>query len=135
MLPEPVLPKTILIVDDDDDIRDVVRVSLEEFGGWTTVAAASGFAGLQIAQTTRLDVILLDISMPDMDGFELCEALQANPATQQIPLIVLTAKVLPRDRLRFAELAIAGVITKPFDPVKVWRQLAEILGWEAGTGA
>jgi CheY-like chemotaxis protein len=125
-------PKQILIVDDDDDIRDVVRVSLEEFGGWTTLTAASGFEGLQLAQTTQLDAILLDISMPDMDGFALCKALQTNPATQQIPLIVLTAKVLPKDRLRFAQLDIAGVITKPFNPVTIWQQMAEILGWEWG---
>ncbi len=125
-------PKQVLIVDDDDDIRDVVRVSLEEFGGWQTLAAASGFEGLQMAQTGDIDAILLDISMPDMDGFELCEALQANPTTQQIPIIVLTAKVLPRDRLRFAELDIAGMISKPFNPVTIWQQVAEILGWETG---
>ncbi|MCU0526043.1 MAG: response regulator [Elainella sp. Prado103] len=121
--------KQILVVDDEEDIRDVVRVSLEIFGGWQIITANSGFEGLQIAKTTALDAILMDISMPDMDGFKLCAALQADPQMQQVPVIVLTAKVLPSDRLQFAALEIAGVITKPFDPVTIWRQVAEILGW------
>jgi len=119
----------ILIVDDEEDIRDVVRVSLEEFAGWSTITAESGVEGLQIAQTETLDAILLDISMPDMNGLQLCEALQANPETQKIPVIVLTAKVLPSDRRRFIDLDIAGIITKPFDPMTIWRQVAEILEW------
>lgn len=121
--------KRILVVDDEEDIRDVVQVSLEEFGGWMVISAASGIEGLQIATAEALDAILLDISMPDMDGFELCEALQANVQTQKIPVIVLTAKVLPGDRQRFKDLAVAGVITKPFDPMTIWKEVAEILNW------
>lgn len=121
--------KRILIVDDDEDIRDVVRVSLEEFAGWLTITAASGVEGLQKAQTEALDAILLDISMPDMDGFQMCKALQADPDTRNIPVIVLTAKALPSDHDRFAELEVAGVITKPFDPMTIWNQVADILGW------
>jgi CheY-like chemotaxis protein len=121
--------RRILIVDDEEDIRDVVRVSLEEFAGWLTITATSGVEGLQAAQTEAVDAILLDISMPDMDGFQLCEALQSHPQTQNIPVIVLTAKVLPSDRRRFTDLDVAGVITKPFDPIYIWRQIAEILDW------
>jgi CheY-like chemotaxis protein len=121
--------KRILIVDDEEDIRDVVRASLEEFAGWVTIMAASGVEGLQIAKTETLDLILLDISMPDMDGFQMCEELQASPETENIPVIVLTAKVLPSDRNRFANLNVAGVITKPFDPITIWIQVAEILSW------
>lgn len=121
--------KKILIVDDEEDIRDVVRVSLEEFAGWLTTTATSGIEGLKIAQTEALDAILLDISMPDMNGLEMCEALQTNPKTQKIPVIVLTAKVLPSDRRRFIDLDVAGVITKPFDPMTIWMQVAEILDW------
>ena len=116
-------------MDDEDDIRDVVRVALEEFAGWLTVTAASGMEGLKIAETQTFDAILLDISMPDMDGFAICEQLQAKSETQRIPVIVLTAKVLPSDRDRFAEMAIAGVITKPFNPITIWRQVAELLNW------
>lgn len=123
------MKKQILIVDDEEDIRDVVQASLEEFAGWQTRLAASGVEGLRIAKTEALDAILLDISMPDMSGFELCEALQGDPATQKIPVIVLTAKVLPSDRQRLAELQVAGIIPKPFKPITIWKQVAEILGW------
>ncbi|UBF30012.1 response regulator (plasmid) [Kovacikia minuta CCNUW1] len=131
------MTRRILIVDDEEDIRDVVRVSLEEFAGWLTIVAMSGIEGLQIAKSeakaseAAIDAILLDISMPDMDGFQMCEELKADPDTQKIPVIVLTAKVLPSDRQRFAELDVAGVITKPFNPITIWRQVAEILGWNA----
>jgi len=123
------MTKQILIVDDEEDIRDIVQVSLEEFGGWLTRKATSGIEAIQIAKTERLDAILLDLSMPDMDGFQLCEVLQSDPITQNIPLIVLTAKVLPGDRDRLIALDIAGLITKPFDPMTIWRQVADILGW------
>lgn len=123
------MTKWILVVDDDDEIREVVQASLEEFGGWQTITAASGKEALQIAKTDNLDAILLDISMPGMDGFEVCSALQAEPKTHNIPVIVLTAKALPSDRQQFLDLDIAGVIIKPFDPINIWRQVAEILDW------
>lgn len=121
--------KRILIVDDEEDIRAVVQVSLEEFGGWQTIAATSGAEGLQLAQSELPDAILLDISMPDVDGFQVCEALQNDPQTQKIPVVVLTAKVLPSDYQRFESLRVAGVITKPFDPMMIWEEIATILNW------
>ena len=123
------MTRRILIVDDDDDIRDVIQVSLEEFAGWLTITAASGVGILQIVKAETPNAILLDISMPDIDGFQICEQLQSDSETQQIPVIVLTAKVLPSDRQRLREFQVAGVITKPFDPLTIWRQIAEILGW------
>jgi CheY-like chemotaxis protein len=121
--------KHILIVDDEEDICQVVQASLEEFGGWQTLLAHSGKDGLTLAQAEHPDAILLDVSMPGMDGFEMFEKLQTNPATQEIPVILLTSKVLARDRKRFADLSIAGVITKPFNPLTIWQQVADLLGW------
>jgi len=121
--------KRVLIVDDEEDIRDVVQASLEEFAGWCALTAESGAEGLQIAKTENLDAILLDISMPEVDGFQICQELKANPETQSIPVIVLTAKVLPRDRQRLESLDVAGIISKPFKPMLMWKQVAEILGW------
>jgi len=121
--------KRILIVDDEVDICQVVQASLEEFGGWQTVLAYSGKEGLTVAQSETLDAILLDVSMPVMDGFEMFEQLQEKEATQAIPVILLTSKVLARDRERFANLSIAGVITKPFNPLTIWQQVADLLGW------
>ncbi|WP_416666529.1 response regulator [Egbenema bharatensis] len=124
------MTKRILIIDDEVDIREVVRVSLEEFAGWQTITAASGEEGLQIAKAETLDAILLDVSMPDMDGFQVYQALQSNPYTHTIPIILLTAKALPSDQRRFAALNVAGVIIKPFDPLTVWNQVADIMQWK-----
>jgi CheY-like chemotaxis protein len=123
------MKKHILIVDDDQDICRIVQISLEKFAGWTTVTARSGQEGLLKAQTELLDAILLDVSMPDLDGFEFVAQIQANAATRSVPIILLTAKTLPSDRQRFAQMEVAGVITKPFNPMTFWTQVAEILGW------
>jgi CheY-like chemotaxis protein len=123
------MSKRILVIDDELDIRDVVCLSLEEFGGWQTGSAGSGKEGMQAALAAPWDGILLDVSMPDMDGFEVVAQLRAHPKTQAVPVILLTAKVMSNDRDRSTALGIAGVIAKPFDPVTVWQQVAQILGW------
>ncbi|WOD40006.1 response regulator [Nodosilinea sp. E11] len=123
------MPKCVLVIDDEEDIRLIVQVALAELGGWQTLGAASGAEGLKLAQEQAIDAILLDISMPDMDGFELYDRVQNHPATQGIPVVVLTSKVLARDRDRFSTLAIAGVITKPFNPLTLAQQIAGLLGW------
>lgn len=124
------MTKKLLIIDDEERIRELVQACLEDLGGWDTVTAASGIEGLAIAQTQPVDAILLDVSMPNMDGFAVYEQLQANFVTQSIPVILLTAKVLPSDRAHFAQMGIAGVITKPFEPVTISQEVADILGWQ-----
>jgi len=94
-----------------------------------TLVAGSGEECLQILQTERPKAILLDLSMPGMDGFAVYEILQSDPITRSIPLILLTAKVLPSDRAKFAQMAVAGVITKPIQPITLTEEVAEILGW------
>lgn len=123
------MSKRILVIDDELDIREVVCLSLEEFGGWQTDSAGSGQEGIHKALAAPWDAILLDVSMPDMDGFAVYARLQANRKTQAIPVILLTAKVLASDRDRFGTLGVAGVIAKPFNPVTVWQQVAQSLGW------
>lgn len=121
--------KQILIIDDEERIREVVSACLEDIGGWETLTAESGQEGLYKAQTETLDAILLDVSLPDMDGFAIFDTLLQNPLTQSIPVILLTAKVLPQDQKRFSQMGVAGVITKPFDPLSICDQVAKILGW------
>ena len=123
------MSKRILVIDDEADIRDVVCLSLEEFGGWDTESAGSGGEGLAKAQAAPWDCILLDVSMPEMDGLAVYDQLQADRKTQPIPVILLTAKVLTGDRDRFTSWGVAGVIAKPFDPLTIWQQVAQILGW------
>jgi len=123
------MTKHILVVDDEASLRELASICLEDIGGWDVSTAESGSEALLIANSLSPDAILLDVSMPEMDGFHCYEKLQENSITQRIPLILLTAKVLPDDRVRFAQMAIAGVITKPFDPTLLCDQVAGLLGW------
>ena len=121
--------RRILVVDDEEHLRELVQACLEDLGGWETLVAGSGEECLQILQTERPNAILLDLSMPGMDGFAVYEILQSDPITRSIPLILLTAKVLPSDRAKFGQMAVAGVITKPIQPITLTEEVAEILGW------
>ena len=123
------MTKTILVIDDEPDIREVVCLVLEELGGWQPDQAGSGQEGLAKAGAQPWDAILLDVSMPDMDGVAVFKELQAHPSTRAIPVILLTARVLKSDIDRFTELGVAGIIAKPFNPLQVWRDLATMLGW------
>ncbi|MEB3337179.1 MAG: response regulator [Leptolyngbyaceae bacterium] len=121
--------KRILIIDDEEPIREIVQACLEDLGGWEVVSAESAKEGLLKAQTAQPDAILLDVSMPEMDGVALFEQLQKIPAVQAIPVVLLTARVLHIDRTRFEPLGIAGLISKPFNPVTLCEQIAQVLGW------
>jgi CheY-like chemotaxis protein len=121
--------RQILVVDDEEHLRELVQACLEDLGGWETLAAGPGEECLQILQTAQPNAILLDVSMPGMDGFALYDRLQSNPLTRTIPVILLTAKVLPSDRAKFAQMNVAGVISKPIQPTILTVEVAEILGW------
>ena len=121
--------KRVLVIDDEDDIREIAQDSLEMLGGYQVSTASSGAQGLVDARAQRPDAILLDMMMPDMDGTETFQKLQEDATTRDIPVILLTAKVQSSDRLRFAKLGVTGVIAKPFDPLSLADQVAQILGW------
>ncbi|ALF54960.1 chemotaxis protein CheY [Nostoc piscinale CENA21] len=123
------MSKRILVIDDEESLRDLACTCLEDLGGWETIPAQSGYEGLLQVQNEIVDAILLDVSMPDMDGFQFYEQIKANPKTQTIPIILLTAKVLPDDYKRFAQLDIAGIINKPFNPVLICEQIGQMLTW------
>lgn len=125
------MSKRILIIDDEDDIREVAQLSLEAVGHWQVLTARSAREGLTCAGAERPDAILLDVMMPDMDGPATLQQLRTNPATQSIPIIFLTAKVQSADRRRFAELGVQAVISKPFDPMRLAEQIATALGWDS----
>jgi CheY-like chemotaxis protein len=119
----------ILIIDDEEDIRDVAALSLETVAGWEVVVASSGAQGLARAIEHQPDVILLDVMMPGMDGPTTFRELRRNPATARIPVLLLTAKVQSSDQRRFADLGVDAVLFKPFDPLTLSTQIAGLLGW------
>ena len=120
---------TVLVVDDDDAIRELTQIALEAVGGWNVVPADGGAAALALAREHRPDAVLLDVMMPDMDGIATFGHLQADERTRDIPVVLLTAKVNTRDRQVWDGLAIAGVISKPFDPMTLAADVRRLLGW------
>jgi CheY-like chemotaxis protein len=120
----------ILIIDDEDDIREVAALSLETVAGWEVMVANSGAQGLARASVYKPDAILLDVMMPGMDGPTTFRELQKNPETAHIPVLLLTAKVQASDKVRFADLDVKAVLVKPFDPMTLSTQIADALGWE-----
>ncbi|AKG20571.1 response regulator [Calothrix sp. 336/3] len=124
------MTKRILIVDNEEYIQEVTKICLETVANWDVIAAGSGKEGINKAINEQPDAILLDVMMPDMDGIATFERLQQYPETQNIPVILLTAKVQSSDKKRYTELGIADAIAKPFEPTKLAHQIATILGWQ-----
>jgi CheY-like chemotaxis protein len=121
--------KRILLIDDEENLVSVIAICLQKLGGWTVLTAASGIEGLRHAETEQPDAILLDVMMPDLDGLAVLGRLKANPKTQHIPVILLTAKVQSTHQSEYAQLNLAGVLAKPFDPLALTKQVATILDW------
>ncbi len=119
----------VLVIDDEDDIREVAALSLESVAGWEVVTANSGLQGLARAVEHQPEAILLDVMMPGMDGPTTFRELRKNPATAKIPVLLLTAKVQSSDQRRFADLGVEAVLFKPFDPLTLSDQIASVLGW------
>ncbi len=119
--------RRILIIDDEPDIREATQVCLELARGWEVLTASSSAEGIAKALAEQPDAVLLDVMMPDMDGLDTFRQMQAAPETRHIPVILLTAKAQPADQRRYLQLEIAAVITKPYDPMTLADQIAEIL--------
>lgn len=119
--------KCMLIIDDEEDIREVAQLCLETVGGWQVCTAQSGSEGLISAGCEQFDAILLDIMMPDMDGLSTLEKLRANSLTKNIPVIFLTAKNNLFNRDRLTQMGVKGIIPKPFDPMTLAQEVAQLL--------
>jgi CheY-like chemotaxis protein len=121
--------KCILVIDDEDGIRNLIRFSLEALTPWTVLTAASGAEGLAIAQAHLPDAILLDVMMPDLDGMATFAQMQLNPILQNTPTIFLTAKATATECDNLLALGMAGVITKPFKAKTLVNQIRIYLNW------
>ncbi|MFI8527784.1 response regulator [Promicromonospora sukumoe] len=121
--------RRILVVDDDEAIRDVVRTGLEVVARWTVAVASNGAQALTLCSTDPPDAVLLDVMMPTMDGPTTFSRLQDDPRTRSVPVIFLTAKVQPAERRHYEDLGVAGVLAKPFDPLALPGQISDLLGW------
>jgi len=122
--------RRILIIDDEEDIRAVAALSLEAVAGWTVTTASGGSEGIVRAEEFKPDAILMDVMMPGVDGPTTFRRMQQIPAIAAIPVLLLTAKVQGVDQRRFADLGVAAVLFKPFDPLTLSAQIADALGWK-----
>src|ERR687891_1257227 len=118
------MPETILVVDDDPDIARFVEVNLRS-AGYDVSVASDGEQALEKAAALRPDLVLLDVMMPRIDGFEVAQRLRRNPQTASTSIIMLTAKALSTDKVLGLTAGADDYIIKPFDPIEL---LARVKG-------
>jgi CheY-like chemotaxis protein len=121
--------KRVLIIDDDPCIREIVHICLSEIGKFEAIAAGSGQEGLEKAFQEPPDAILLDLSMPQMDGMEVLRQLQACQATQTIPVVILSALTARLNGEWLSQLGVVETILKPFDCMTLPAKIATACNW------
>ena len=122
--------KKILIADDRSEVVELVKVTLEG-EGYRTIDASDGREALEKIRKEKPDLVLLDIVMPKMDGFEVLSQLKKDPVLKEIPIIMLTAKGQKPDQEKGRRLGAQDYIAKPFSPSALLKRIEEIL---AGVG-
>lgn len=109
--------RTVLLVDDDPSIRAIGEVALTTIAGWEVTTASSGDEAVAIAIESPPDIVLLDVMMPGRDGLQTLAQLRGDTRTERIPVVFITAKVLPGEVGSYLDAGAQGVIAKPFDPI------------------
>jgi two-component system cell cycle response regulator DivK len=122
--------KRILLVEDHEDNRNIYRTILEHFG-YQVLVASDGREGIRMAREQRPDLILMDLSIPFVDGWEATRVLKQDLATAHLPIIALSAHALPEDRARAREAGCDGYLAKPAEPRRVLEEVNRFLAREA----
>lgn len=122
------MAKKILVVDDEIHIVQIVKFNLEKRGGYEVITAKNGEEGFEMAKSEKPDLILSDVMMPKMSGFQFCEAVKKEESIKATPFIILTAKGQENDIKTGESLGADDYITKPFSPKALLEKVAEILG-------
>ncbi len=119
-------PAPVLLVDDEPAIRTICRVNLEG-DGLPVLEARDGEEALAEVRRQRPSLVLLDVMMPGIDGWNVAEQLAADAQTRDIPVVFLSARAAPEDRLRAQELGAVGYVVKPFDPLELAGTIRDVL--------
>jgi CheY-like chemotaxis protein len=119
--------RRVLIVDDDEDVRNITELAASRLGKWETTLAASGVEALEKARSDPPDVILLDVMMPELDGPATLVRLREDPVTAGIPVVFLTAKAQRGEVESYKALGACGVIVKPFEVRNFVDQVRQIV--------
>ncbi len=119
--------KTVLLVEDNDDNRIIYATALR-YAGYRVLEAITGTEGVAHARNSKPDLILMDISVPELDGWEATAILKADPATHHIPIIAVTAHALPGDQERSIAVGCDGYLAKPITPAALLREVDHRFG-------
>lgn len=117
----------ILVIDDEAEFNEMLCIRLEKTGGYETLKAFDGEEGLKSAQENKPDLIILDVMMPRMNGFEVFKHLKDNPATNHIPVVILTASANPDTAKSLIENGVTEYVTKPFEAKELLGKIAKLL--------
>ena len=118
--------KTILVVDDEPDVVSLLETTLKA-EGFNVLTAYDGIAALDLCATERPDLVLLDLMMPMMNGYELCEQIKANPLTKNIPVLCISSAHTPEARAQCFRAGAAELLKKPFFPAELVAQIGRHL--------
>jgi len=114
--------KNVLIVDDEPNIVHLVRLSLNQ-EKYNIYEAFSSREAMTIVKTQLPDIVVLDLMMPGVNGYEFCQALRDNPRTRNVPVLILSAKSQMDDKLHAIDVGADDYVTKPFDPMELVRRI------------
>lgn len=121
------MPKErILVIDDEPDILKLIKVNLE-LEGMRVITAASGIEGIEIVKKNEIDLIILDVMMPDINGYQICQLLKEDDKFKDIPIIILTAKVKKSDQFWSKKIGASLYLTKPFEPLQLVQKVRGVL--------
>ena len=117
---------TVLLVEDEVDVVDLLRYNLNK-AGFGVLVASDGLTGLQMAREKRPDILVLDLMLPRMDGHSVCKALKKDPETELLPILMLTARGEPSERIHGLEIGADDYVTKPFSPRELVLRIQALL--------
>ena len=123
------MPRTVLVVDDEDDVRELTRLSLERVGGMTVLTARSAQEAVDVLDASPVDIVLLDVMMPDTDGPTALHRLRQTRHGAGVHMVFFTASVQEEQVAALRRLDVLGVLAKPFDPLTLPSMLHELAGW------
>ncbi len=115
----------VVVIDDDPDLRKLIKLTLEYTAGWEVAVAADGVEGIETVRRVQPDAVIADVMMPGMHGYEVCRRLRADPETTSIPVVLLTA----RKEMQESEAVLAGaagIAFKPFEPEELATRIKDL---------
>ena len=122
----------VLLVDDEDAILRLLELTMSNDSRYSLLLAKDGETAVELARREKPTVIFLDVLMPGIDGFQVCQTLKSDPETKSLKVIILTALAQDFDRRKAEEVGADGFFTKPFSPAALLEKLDEVLGNSSG---